>query len=344
MAAPRDNLLRGQGLLQQGWSGLVSRWKLYLKIWGVCVAVGAVAVPYKYGRAHQASDTFYFAAANVVVWIASGKADPKISVRRDGQTYLTPASMIATDPYRVAVADEMKANATLGGVCGALFGFGLCILLGWFMRESGSRAGADRVISGSVIVSERSLRKLTKRASNTASIHIATVPIPTPFECRHFALLGTTGSGKTTVLRQMLDGIEARGEPALVYDTSGEFIAHYYRPERGDLILNPFDARSAYWSPFAEIAHPADADRIAHHLVSATGKEDDDVWLETARILVANILRLLWCEGKTTLSALIDELQLKTKDELKVWLAGTSSALVFDLTMTSSAQKATIAP
>ncbi len=65
--------------------------------------------------------------------------------------------------------------------------------------------------------------------------------------------------GKTTVLRQMLDGIEARGESALVYDTSGEFIAHYYRPERGDVILNPFGAHSAYWSPFAEIVHPADA-------------------------------------------------------------------------------------
>ena len=74
---------------------------------------------------------------------------------------------------------------------------------------------------------------------------------PEWLECRHFAFLGTTGAGKTTVLRQMLDMVEARGEPALVYDTSGEFIAHYYRPERGDIILNPFDARSAYWSPFS---------------------------------------------------------------------------------------------
>jgi Type IV secretion-system coupling protein DNA-binding domain len=330
MVARRDNLLRGQGLLQQGWSGLVSRWKLYLRIWGVCVAVGAVAVPYKYGRPHQVSDTFYYAAANVVMWIASGKVDPKISVQRDGQTYPTRASVIASDPYRIAVAGEMKAHATLGGVCGALIGFGLCFVLGWFMRESGSRAGADRVISGSAIVSERRLRKLTKRSANARSLHIATVPILAAFECRHFALLGTTGSGKTTVLRQMLDAIETRGEPALVYDTSGEFIAHYYRPERGDVILNPFDARSAYWSPFAEIAHPADADRIAQQLITATGREEEDVWLETSRILVANILRLLWREGKTTLPALIDALQLKTKDALKVWLAGTSSARTFE--------------
>jgi hypothetical protein len=74
MAAPRDNLLRGQGLLQQGWSGLVSRWKLYLKIWGVCVAVDAIAVLYKYGRPHQASDTFYYAITRRPMWLCGLQA------------------------------------------------------------------------------------------------------------------------------------------------------------------------------------------------------------------------------------------------------------------------------
>ena len=106
--------------------------------------------------------------------------------------------------------------------------------------------------------------------------------------------------------------------------------AHYYRPERGDVILNPFDARSAYWSPFAEIAQPADADRIAHQLVTSTGREEDDVWLETSRILVANILRVLGREGKATLPDLLDALQAKTRDEMKLWLAGTSSARTFE--------------
>src|SRR3546814_10774480 len=57
------------------------------------------------------------------------------------------------------------------------------------------------------------------------------------------------------------------------------------------LQINPFDARCAYWSPFAEIAHPADADRIAQQLIPETGDKDNDVWLETSRILVANIDR-----------------------------------------------------
>lgn len=120
---------------------------------------------------------------------------------------------------------------------------------------------------------------LTSKDAQSRALTIGTVPIPSRLETRHMAMIGTTGSGKTTALRQMLDGIEARGGAALVYDTSGEFIAHYYRPERGDVILNPFDARCAFWSPFAEIAHPADADRIAHQLITETGQSDRDVWL-----------------------------------------------------------------
>src|SRR3546814_20134474 len=95
---------------------------------------------------------------------------------------------------------------------------------------------------------------------------------------------GTTGSGKTTALRQLLDGIEARGEAALCYDTSGEFVAHYYRPGRGDIILNPFDARCAYWTPFSEIAHPADAARIAPQFVTETGQHDNDVRSDERRV------------------------------------------------------------
>ena len=238
--------------------------------------------------------------------------------------------MLANHPTWVGCWSDIQSKAVMGGLLGGLLGLLSCLVLAVWMRDSGRKAAQDRIVAGTEIVSERELRKLTKRATNGRSLRIATVGIPEWLETRHFAFLGTTGAGKTTVLRQMLDKVEARGEPALIYDTSGEFVAHYYRPERGDIILNPFDARSAYWSPFLEIAHPADADRIARQLVSETGERDDDVWLETSRILVANILRVLNAEGRTTLPDLLDALQATTKEDLKTWLAGTSSARTFE--------------
>ena len=330
MSRDHDNLLRGQGLFRQAISGFATRWRVYLWTTAGAAALGAAAVPMNTVEAWQFECAFQHKKGAFAAWVASGDADPPIPVSVNGQSGSIRPSVLATHPFWLGCWSEVKGKAIIGGVLGGLLGFGLCFGLAIWMRDRGRKAALDKYIAGTQIVTERQLRRLTKSATKDQSIRVASVGIPAWLECRHFALLGTTGAGKTTVMRQMLDKVEARGEPALVYDTSGEFIAHYYRPERGDIILNPFDARSAYWSPFEEMAHPADADRIARQLVSETGERDDDVWLETSRILVANVLRTLNAEGKTTLPDLLNALQAKTKEEMKVWLAGTSSARTFE--------------
>lgn len=329
MSRDRDNLLRGQGLFKQTIAGLAARWRGYAWTVAGSAGLGAFLLSSRNTPSEQWACAYQHWQGVVVSWFASGRSDPAITVHLHDRTARVPASVLANDRIWLWCWDDLFGRALLGGTLGALVGMLLCFGFAIWIRSEGKEAARDRFISGTQIVTERALAKLTRKATNDRSIRIASVGIPSWLECRHFALLGTTGAGKTTVMRQMLDQVEARGEPALVYDTSGEFITQYYRPERGDIILNPFDERSAFWSPFSEIAHPADADRIARQLVSETGERDDDVWLETSRILVANILRVLSAEGRTTLPDLLDALQVKGKEEMKVWLAGTSSARTF---------------
>ena len=254
--------------------------------------------------------------------------DIQMNIAFGGRRATIPARIVASDPL---FAEQFNA-ATTALLIGAVIGLALGLLTVWLIQRTMSSQGedtlSDRILGGTRLVPQEELAEAAGQDDRCA-IAIGPVPIPRRIETRHFAFLGTTGSGKTTALRQMLDRIEARGEAALVYDTSGEFIAHYYAPERGDVILNPFDARCAFWSPFDEISHPADADRIARQLVSETGSQDDDVWLETSRILVANMLRSLWAEGNCNLEALLEALQVKSKEQLKHWLGHTSSARTF---------------
>lgn len=329
MSRDRENLLRGQGKFKQGIAGLAARWRAYAWTVAGSGGFGAFLLASHDPAPGQFACAYQHAQGVAVSWFASGRSDPEITVQFMNRTAHVPASVLANDRIWLWCWDDLVGKVILGGTLGALIGMLLCFGVAIWIRSEGREAARDRFISGTKIVTERALAKLTRKATNARSIRIASVGIPAWLECRHFALLGTTGAGKTTVMRQMLDQVEARGEPALVYDTSGEFITHYYCPERGDIILNPFDERSAFWSPFSEIAHPADADRIARQLVSETGERDDDVWLETSRILVANILRVLSAEGRTTLPDLLDALQVKGKEEMKVWLAGTSSARTF---------------
>ena len=255
--------------------------------------------------------------------------DMMMNVSMEGKHWTVSASGFASDP--LIAGTLWKAVKVSSG--GALLGLVIGALAVWLIQRTMSAQGkdtlADRVISGTRVADEEDVAAQTTLLCGRDALHIGPVPVPRRIETRHFAFLGTTGSGKTTALRQMLDGIERRGEAALVYDTSGEFIAHYHNPARGDIILNPFDARCAFWTPFDEISHPADADRIARQLVSETSSQDDDVWLETSRILVANMIRSLWSEKNCSLEALLEALQVKDKEQLKEWLGHTSSARTF---------------
>lgn len=89
--------------------------------------------------------------------------------------------------------------------------------------------------------------------------------IPREAENQHAIIFGDTGTGKTTAEKQLLAQFEERGDLAIVYDPTpgGDLVKHFYRPERGDLILNPLDKRSPYWSPAEEVQHEAEATTLS---------------------------------------------------------------------------------
>ena len=332
MMKSHDRRIHADALRRQHRGNQWSRFKRQAGAMLASVALGAVAVPYAMLGQDRIDAISAYSVASAKLWLASGPfADAEVSVRIDGQTYpgRSARAVIAHPLYRQSV-EIAYADAKRGGAFGFAAWLSCLFLLRGAVARRRERALRDRVITGTQVTTEKRLAKLTGKEAGAHALAIGTVPIPSRLETRHMAMIGTTGSGKTTALRQLLDGIEARGEAALVYDTSGEFIAHYYRPERGDVILNPFDARCAYWSPFAEIAHPADAARIAHQFITeANGHDKDDVWLEMARILVANMIVQLWEEGNGTLPNLLAAFQNMAKDELKEWLKETSSARTF---------------
>ena len=330
MTAGVDFVTRAHALWRVRTAQWQQRFGFFAKLSLASMGAGALISPQFLLRAQELTVAGQCLGAKLLDLLGeiAGK-DLTMNVTMEGRHWTVSASAFASDPVFSSILDK-AVRVTLGG---AVVGFLVGILAVWLIQRTMSVQGkdtlADRVLGGTVVTSEADVAARTTLLSGSDALRIGPVPIPRRIETRHFALLGTTGSGKTTALRQMLDAIEARGEAALVYDTSGEFIAHYYRPERGDVILNPFDARCAFWSPFDEIAHPADADRIARQLVAETGSQDDDVWLETSRILVANMMRSLWQEGNCSLEALLEALQVKSKAQLKEWLGQTSSARTF---------------
>ena len=125
--------------------------------------------------------------------------------------------------------------------------------------------------------------------------------IPRGFESSHVMIMGDSGTGKSALLRQVLMQIAERGETAIVYDSALEYTPQFYQPARGDLILNPLDARCPYWSPSDEVMHEAEALTLATSLFPDKPRENT-FFVEGPRKIFAYLLtlkptpeELVWC-------------------------------------------------
>ena len=64
----------------------------------------------------------------------------------------------------------------------------------------------------------------------------------------HLNIFGATGMGKSTLIRELLYQIEARGETAVVHDPKREFFREFYDEARGDVVIDPRLEECPYWA------------------------------------------------------------------------------------------------
>ena len=79
-----------------------------------------------------------------------------------------------------------------------------------------------------------------------------------------------------TLIRHMLAQIAERGQCAIVIDPDCEFVQEFYDDQRGDVVLNPLDARCPFWSPWLEFRDDSftmDAEAMAASLIRTPGQE-----------------------------------------------------------------------
>jgi type IV secretory pathway TraG/TraD family ATPase VirD4 len=205
----------------------------------------------------------------------------------------------------------------LGSVAIGYIG-GRALALAPTMREPKHRRGA--------VVSTVPVKKIQVHAA--VPVTLAGVSIPLADETKHFKIIGTTGTGKSTAIHEILSAALSRGDRAVIADPDGGYLNRYYDPERGDVILNPFDPDARKWDLFGEITEDYDIDLLALALIPDSGDEDR-IWNEYARTLLTEVIRQLK-STKTyddrTLSRLLNKAD---DDELRAMLEGTTAARFF---------------
>ncbi|UVO53720.1 type IV secretion system DNA-binding domain-containing protein [Sphingomonas sp. SUN039] len=133
------------------------------------------------------------------------------------------------------------------------------------------------------------------------------VPYPYGLEQSHSIIVGTTGSGKTTQLLDLVQQMRARQDSAVIFDLTGAFVEAFFDADR-DIILNPNDARCPSWSIFADCKTQTEFTAAAQALVPSDGANADPFWAMAARTLFIEMCMKLIASGQGTNQALSDYL------------------------------------
>lgn len=191
-----------------------------------------------------------------------------------------------------------------------------------YMRYSARKKHHRR---GAQVVSERTLRAICRRRK-PGGLTLGGIPIPRDLEPLSFRLAGSPGSGKSQAITRLIGEFRGRGDAAIIADAGGEFLARHWR--NGDTILNPFDRRSASWSPFAELTHPGDLQRLCLAFVPE-GEGEAEQWNGYARTLLRATFEGLIARGQTSNGWLAYICCAAPADEWRALVDGTPAARLF---------------
>ena len=257
----------------------------------------------------------------------------------DGEVYVnTIGYIVAFEPIvalRDRIVDDLLNAALLGGGIGALIVIGVLVAL----RTLGSGLRRGRRLRGGELVGAWALARramplylrpfVSALPAEARPYSIAGIPWPKDAETRHTIVSGTTGSGKTVLIADLVEQIRARGERCVLYDKMGSYTETFFDPAR-DVLLNPLDDRAPRWSPFLEARFARDFDTMAAALIPRQKDAADPFWITAARQLFSHGAAVLWKRGETRNRVLVEHLLKTELSALAEAMEGTVAQSIVD--------------
>lgn len=227
----------------------------------------------------------------------------------------------------------------------------------WFAERYGHAAGKIRHVRGAKLVSAQALNILVKRMNlaphlgllkhrfgwryrflslddwlkglGLLAYRIAGIDYPLGAESRHTMVIGSTGSGKTQTLLDMVAQVRERGCKAVIFDVKGDYVSAFYDPTR-DVILNPADARCPAWSIFDECHTLSEFSVAAEALIPNEGSPEEGFWINGARTLFVNYCMEMQARGTPTNADLSNRLMTAPLSEIHAIVKHTPAGILTD--------------
>lgn len=206
------------------------------------------------------------------------------------------------------------------------FGLVFVIFILYFLIR-GYRSKQKKHLSGIGVLSDVKLALKLKSSLRASDITMGKVPLLKNSETKHTLICGTTGTGKTNCLNQLLSQIRKRGDRAVIVDTTGHFVSSFYRDS--DVILNPYDKRSSKWHPWCECQNDFHYEQLVNSLIPSM-QYFDNFFPEAARAVLYSALRKSAAYGEDDIEEFVSTMLRKTIGELYEELKDTDAAVYVD--------------
>jgi len=208
-------------------------------------------------------------------------------------------------------------------------GIALAILLTWLLVElysspfTGQRF--KRFLRGTKIVTPEKLKRIT--SEKTPQVQIGDIPVPAGVETTHILVGGSTGTGKSVVIRGLVYSGLLREDRFVICDPNGDLVSKFY--QEGDRILNPYDTRSEGWTFYNEIKNDYDYKRYALSIVPRGTSAEEESWRSFGRLLLSECAKKLAASGNPSVHDLFHWCTIAEPKDLKAFLAGTAAESLF---------------
>ncbi len=272
-------------------------------------------------------ETFNAAKYHALFYVQSffRPPDATVSLKWHGETYHNTLAALRVNSVLQTASQAFWQQMQIIFLACALLGIAAIVMVMRYFQRKGDEKTQDQFIRGMQQASPDALAQQLKKRGEVSDFRLDGQAIfKADFEVQHVLLHGTTGSGKSVVMRKLLTWIRARGDKAIVYDKGCTFVPSFYDPHT-DILLNPFDERCAYWDVWCDAQSATDFDTIAAALIPAHG-DGDPFWVQSARTIFASTAYKMCHENNRSTQRLLALMLTSKLESLSAYLKNTESA------------------
>ena len=268
--------------------------------------------------------------------ISIKKAPANVDAYCEGRLWkkrMLASSIISSPRFKTAWENALS---TLYSLIIKSLGFGSLaggvVFLWW--SKFGRDLKLDKKNEGSgVVLTTKEVNSKLKRMNLRSDFYIGKMPLVKDSEVMHFLVTGSTGSGKTNLIHNLLPQVEQKKQPAIIIDQTGEMIARYYDPKRGDIIFSPFDERSSTWDFWADCSKLRHLEKFADTLIGFNNSKNNrnaaDFWEEASRSIFVAITSYLIKRKQYSIEKLREVICRSDHEELRKILCDTDCLQYF---------------